>query len=174
MSNGMINVYDDLFDLDFRHRLYSFAQASYFKIGWADVDTTEKQIYQNLHSNYSEEDIERIGILERLQNTPAAKELVGYSLEKSVVNLSTAADINFYHSHPEDKVLLYYLNMDWLDGWYGETLFFDANCRDVVFTSPYTPNRLIAFDAKIPHAIRPQSHLAPQYRLTLSLLFKKC
>jgi hypothetical protein len=71
-------------------------------------------------------------------------------------------------------VLLYYVNLEWREGWHGETLFFQENLKDVAFTSVYTPGRLIAFDAKIPHTIRPQSHIAAQYRFTLAMVFNKC
>ena len=69
---------------------------------------------------------------------------------------------------------MYYVNLEWRDGWHGETLFFDESCKDIVYASPYTPGRVIAFDAKIPHTIRPQSHLASFYRFTLALVYTKC
>lgn len=174
-DNGRtLRVYDDVFDLQYRQGVWSFAQTSMFRIGWADSLTPEKIRYQSLHSAYSAEDIERLGVLERLANTPVAQEMVGHKVEKCILNLSTASDVNFIHAHPEDKVLLYYVNLEWHDGWHGETLFYDEAGKDVVFANAYTPNRLVAFDAKIPHTIRPQSHLAPQYRMTLALILKKC
>ena len=66
------------------------------------------------------------------------------------------------------------MNLEWRDGWHGETLFFDESCKDIMYASPYTPGRVIAFDAKIPHTIRPQSHLASFYRFTLALVYTKC
>lgn len=173
-SGRTIRVYDDVFDMEYRHGLYSFAQSSTFRIGWADSLTPENRLHQNIHSNYSTEDVQRLGILDRLAATPVAQELQGHKLDKCVLNLSTASDVNFVHAHPEDKVLLYYVNLEWRDGWHGETLFYDESGKEVVFANAYTPNRLIAFDAKIPHTIRPQSHLAPQYRLTLTLIYNKC
>ena len=175
VDNGRtIRVYDDVFDMEYRHSLYSFAQSSTFRIGWADSLMPENRQFQSLHSNYSMEDVARLGILDRLAATPVAQELNEYRLEKCILNLSTASDVNFIHAHPEDKVLLYYVNLEWRDGWHGETLFYDESGKEVVFASAYTPNRLIAFDAKIPHTIRPQSHLAPHYRLTLALVYTKC
>jgi hypothetical protein len=175
VDNGRaIRVYDNVFDMQFRNGLYSFALASKFSIGWADSEKPENRLHQNLHCVFSTEDVERSGVLGRLATTPVAQEFDGHKLEKCVINLSTASDVNFVHSHPEDKVLLYYLNLEWRDGWHGETLFYDETGKEVVFANAYTPNRLVAFDAKIPHTIRPQSHLAPQYRLTLALIYNKC
>ena len=175
VDNGRtIRVYDDVFDMEYRHSLYSFAQSSTFRIGWADSVLAENKKYQFLHSTYSKDDLDRLGFLSHLEQTPVANETLGFTLSNCVLNLSTPSDINFIHTHPEDKVLLYYVNLEWHDGWHGETMFYDESGKEVVFASAYTPNRLIAFDAKIPHTIRPQSHLAPHYRLTLALVYTKC
>jgi hypothetical protein len=168
-----IAVYDDLFTLDQRQQIYSFADKSLFQIGWADTSIPERSSHRYLHSVYSKEDTDRLGILEKIKGTAAAQELYGYVHYKTILNLSTPADVNFCHTHPEDKVLLYYVNMEWRDGWHGETLFFDEPCKNIVFANPYTPGRLISFDAKIPHSIRPQSHIASFYRFTLALIFNK-
>lgn len=169
-----IRVYDNLFEAHYRDAVYQFAQNSSFVIGWADVSIAEKQANKLLHSVYSEDDVDRLGILKKIAESEASGELVGYKLTKTILNLSTASDTNYVHTHPEDKVLLYYVNLEWFDGWHGETLFFSEDHKDVAFASPYTPGRLIAFDAKIPHTIRPQSHIAAQYRFTLALIFNKC
>ena len=175
VDNGKIlRIYDDVFDMEYRHSIFAFAKVSKFQIGWADSQTYENQGYQYLHSIFSEEDIARLEIVDRLKNTPVAREMIGYTLKKCVLNLSTPSDVNFVHAHPEDKVLLYYVNLDWRDGWHGETLFFDETGKRIMFASTYTPNRLIAFDAKIPHTIRPQSHIASFYRFTLALVYTKC
>lgn len=169
-----ICVYDDLFELKFRQYIFEFAVASRFVIGWADGSIIENQSNRFLHSIYSEEDLSRLGIVDRIQNSRARHELDGYKIERCILNLSTASDTNYVHSHPEDKLLLYYVNLEWRDGWHGETLFFAENIKDICFASPYTPGRLIAFDAHIPHTIRPQSHIAAQYRFTLAMILNKC
>ena len=169
-----IKVYDDLFTVSQQNNFYLFANNSYFKLGWADNSIVENQIHRNLYSIYSNEDLIKLGILDAIRNTEAAHELDGYKVAKCVLNLSTAADANFIHVHPEDKILLYYINLEWRDGWHGETLFFSENKKNILFASPYTSGRLISFDAKIPHTIRPQSHLASFYRFTLAIVLDKC
>ena len=169
-----LRIYDNVFEMEYRSNLYVFAHNSYYKIGWADGSIIENKKHQFLHSFYTQEDINKIQIIEKLKTTPLVSEFDGYKLTKSVMNLSTPADVNFVHSHPEDKILLYYVNLEWRDGWHGETLFFDETGKDIVFASPYTPNRIIAFDAKIPHTIRPQSIISPAYRLTFAMIFEKC
>ena len=172
-SGRSLRVYDDLFSLRFRTEIYAFAAASRFVIGWSDGLSDTHSAHRYLHSVYSDEDVERLGVVKQLEQTIVGQEMRGYKRTKCILNLSTPADVNFVHSHPEDKVILYYVNLEWRDGWYGETLFFDESCRDVVYASPYTPGRVIVFDAKIPHTIRPQSHLASFYRFTLALVYTK-
>ena len=175
VDNGRkLRVYDNGFDLEYRSNLYAFAQKSMYRIGWADGNIVENSKHQFLHALYSPEDIERIQLIPKLKATPVGQEMEGFTLTKCVMNLSTPSDANFVHAHPEDKVLLYYVNLEWRDGWHGETLFFSEDGKDVVFASPYSPGRLVVFDAKIPHTIRPQSHIAAQYRFTLSLFLNKC
>ena len=169
----LIHVYDDVFGLAYRQNIYDFVQKSYFRIGWADGVIAEKNQHQFLHSTYSEEDLNKLGYIKALQESVVGKELEGYKISKAVVNLSTPSDANFIHAHPEDKVILYYVNLEWQDGWHGETLFFSESFKDVVFASPYTPGRITVFYAKIPHTIRPQSHLAAHYRFTFALVLNK-
>lgn len=172
--NKKIRVYDDLFSATQRNHFYQFADNSYFKLGWADGAIAENQIHRFLHSKYSPKDVENLGIINAIKNTEASHELDGYNIVKCILNLSTAADANFVHVHPEDKILLYYVNLEWRDGWHGETLFFTENHKNIAFASPYTPGRLISFEANIPHTIRPQSHLASFYRFTLAIILNRC
>lgn len=170
--NKSIKVFDNVLQLGQRQSLYKFIAKSNFCIGWTDSDVIDSQ--SNLHSVYSNTDLDNFCIFDYIQNTAVAKEIEGYELAQAVVNLSMPSDYHFIHAHPYDKVLLYYANIEWRDGWHGETLFFDESCKDVVFTSAYTPGRFILFDGDIPHAIRPQSIIATKYRFTFSATLKKC
>jgi hypothetical protein len=168
-----IRVYDDVFDLTQVKDMYSFALNSMFKIGWADDGTLERLQYKSLFSDYSPEDLERLNLLPALQNSKAAAELVGHEVAHCKLNLSTPADVNFIHAHAEDRVLLMYLNPKWEEGYHGETLFLNQARKEVIYTSLFTPNRLVSFSGSVPHTIRPQSYLSPFYRFTLSLILKK-
>lgn len=168
-----IRIYDNLFDYDFRCFAYEFAENSLFKIGWADGNIAENRHHRFLHSVYSEDDLARMGILRQIHGTPVEQEIAGYSLEKAILNLSTPSDCNFQHCHVEDKIVLYYVNLHWEDGWHGETLFYDNSLKNIILATPYTPGRVTVFDGRIPHSIRPQSHAAPFFRYTLALVYKK-
>lgn len=166
--NKSIKVYDNVFDLVQRQSLYSFVTKSNFTIGWADGAILENQQNKFLHSVYSNEDLDNFKLFDYLQGTELSKDLEGYTVDQAIVNLSMPSDYNYVHAHPQSKVLLYYVNLDWQDGWHGETLFFDEAGKDIVFASPFTPGRFILFDASIPHTIRPQSIIASKYRFTFA------
>lgn len=166
-----INVYDNVFDKRFQDEVFTFAFKSFYKIGWEDNEESIGHKY--LYSKYSHEDVDNLGILEKLKNTPVAHHLEGMQLQRAVVNLSTPSDTYFSHTHPEDLVILYYINTDWLSSWAGETLFYTEDMKKIRFASPFTPNRVMAFDGRIPHVIRPQNHKAPSHRFTLALFFNK-
>ena len=172
-SGRFIRIYDDVLNLEMRQRVLQFAMNSKFNIGWSDSAIDDSMRYKNLHSVFSDEDNKTLGLIDRLLNSEVGKEFEGHRIEKCILNLSTASDINFYHAHPEDKVVLYYVNLEWNDGWHGETLFYDESLKNIELATPYTPGRVTVFDAKIPHSIRPQSGLATQYRFTLATILVK-
>lgn len=171
--NKKIEIFDDVFDLNFRQQMFMFIENSLYRLGWADGSVTENQKYKFLHSVYSSEDIKKCGLIDELTEIGISKILEDQNLKlvKTIVNLSTPADFNFLHAHPEKKVLLYYANLVWEDGWHGETLFYNEVCDEVVYASPYTPGRIILFDGSIPHTIRPQSVIACKHRFTLAMIF---
>jgi len=170
--SGDITIFDDLLSFDDRLKAYQFMKSSFFKIGWNDSITEEHAKYSYLHSNYSDDDLTNLGIYSKIMESDAGKLVAGMTKTKAIVNLSLPSDVNFIHSHPEKKVILYYVNVNWEEGWHGETLFFNESRKKIEFASPYTPGRIIVFDAKIPHTIRPQSHIASNYRFTFSIFFE--
>jgi hypothetical protein len=168
-----IHVIDDLFPLQFRSDVYVYAKSSTFQLGWADTSIAENQHHKYLFAPYTQVDLEAMGMLRYLQD-PRIQELIGgMKMSKCVLNVTTASDAHFAHAHPESKVVLYYVNQEWRDGWHGETLFFSENLKEIVHASVYTPGRIVVFDGNIPHAIRPQSVIGPQFRYTLAMVFDK-
>jgi hypothetical protein len=166
-----ITVFDNLFTLNQRLRSFEFIKHSYYKLGWADSSTEEYSKYLYLHSRYTDEDLSNLEIYSAIMNSEVGNMVAGLTRTKAVVNLTVPSDVNFIHTHPEKKTVLYYANVNWQEGWCGETLFFDETRTRIEFASPYTPGRVIVFDGKIPHTIRPQSNIAPHYRFTFSIFF---
>lgn len=168
-----IDVFDNVFPLNWRISAFNFVSKSLFQLGWSDSSIPERKPHDSyIHSKWTLEDVQRSGILDYIKE-PITDLLDGLSLIRAVLNLSTPSDVNYTHTHPEKKVLLYYANLEWGEGFHGETQFWSEDLKRVQYTSLYTPGRLILFDAAIPHTIRPQSIIAPQFRFTLALIYDK-
>lgn len=172
LSSGKeLYVFDDMLPLQSRDYLYDFVSKSNYIIGWMDGNTQEARNHSFLHSPYSDEDNAKAGLLEFYKTSEIAELIAGLSVVKSIVNLSVASDVHFVHAHPEKLVVLYYANLVWEPHWYGETVFFSEDLKNIELALPYTPGRIIAFDASIPHAIRPQSIAAEKHRFTYTMVF---
>jgi hypothetical protein len=74
--------------------------------------------------------------------------------------------------HADDQrtgtfTLLYYPNLEWQDGWEGETLFYDPS-GEISFAIRPRPNRCVFFDSRILHAGRAPSRACPALRVTVA------
>lgn len=167
-----IKVYDDVFDFPFRYSFYDYLENSAFRIGWSDRSTVEKDKDRFLHVSFSQEDLDNCGILEKIyENKEISQDLQGLTLTRVIGNLDTISDSHFVHIHDEKVGLLYYADLEWQNGWHGETIFYDDTLKNIVFASPYVPGRILVFDGAIPHAARPPSPCAKKFRFTMSLFF---
>lgn len=166
-----LHVFDDVFTLREREKFYLFFSGSMFKLGWADSVEVHEQNKKFLYSDYSADDVAASRFFTTIQNkqdTLLNDLLNSRKLKTAIVNLSTPSNSYQAHSHDEGLSLLYYANLRWQEEWAGETMFFSEDLKDVVFTSPYTPGRIILFDNPLPHSIRAQSMAGPQYRFTFA------
>jgi Rps23 Pro-64 3,4-dihydroxylase Tpa1-like proline 4-hydroxylase len=174
-KNYNIQIFNNLLTLSERYKIYDFIKNSRFQIGWNDTAELENNNFSNLYSFYNEEDLNKLNFVNFItKNNLKMQHLFNtHHITKSIVNLTKPTDVYFSHYHPEDKVLLYYVNVRWKEEWGGETLFFDDNLQDIFFTSSFSPGRIIVFDGMTPHTIRPQSIAGPHYRFTLSIFLSK-
>ena len=166
-----LTVYDDAVPYNNRSEILYFSLKSNLSLGWQD-HAYHDYSQVNLYSEWTKEELVECTLWKYIEEcinlTPW---FTKSKFKKCILNLVRSNDIHLTHSHGDDQVVLYYINLDWRDGWYGETLFYSEDTKDVVFTSPFVPGRIVLFDGNIPHAIRPQSSAAPKYRLTISTFF---
>jgi|TARA_R100001163_G_scaffold64236_2_gene58018 hypothetical protein len=171
MVEDKIKVFDNKVDRVTKEMLEHsvMSENSNFRIGWRDTDCGE----QNIHSVWSHEFLSNTKILSYIQSCIAETDwFTNNILDKIIVNLVKSDDVHHIHTHRFNQVALYYINLNWQDGWYGETLFFDKfNTNNIVFASSFVPGRIVLFDGDIPHSIRPQSRIATKFRMTLSLFY---
>lgn len=163
----MIKVYNNYMSIDDMTTLYTQAVTATYEIGWDDTSTIENRQYPCLHHDYDRTDLGEF--MHYFYNTP---ELQNYTYEKAVINLVTPSSVNFRHTHGDSRVICYYINPEWREEWYGETIFYQDNGEDDRVIS-YQPNKAVIFDGNHPHSIRPASFIAPSYRFTLSVFFNK-
>lgn len=168
-----IEIFDNLVSIEDRTHIYNCCKSSSFVLGWPDQDHTEF----NSHSNWSGELVQKSKISNYLELAFTKSEQWDtntLTFDKCIINLIRNQDVHYIHTHPNQVVFLYYANLDWQDGFYGETIFYnETNTDHIKFTSPYIPGRIIIFDGKIPHAIRPQSITGPKYRFSVSIFLNK-
>jgi len=167
-----IKVYDNIFTHSDAALFYSFIIKSRFTIGWQDTMIIEDKGIQFMHSTWSTEEVEQIGLLKKIKNKDLSKKINKRVPNKTVCNCSKFGEVYSPHDHGlKTDVLLYYANLNWKRQWYGETLFYSEDLKNIIHAVPYTPGRIVWFNGAIPHSIRPSSSMAPQYRFTVSFFF---
>jgi len=168
-----VSIFDDKVPYKVRYHTLCYCSNSTFRLGWSDSDEPDKFAF-NMHSSWSVDDLKSTGLLPYFEKCiDHTKWFKNKELDKVILNLVRPDDVHHIHHHTDQQVLLYYVNLDWMDGWHGETIFYNSNnLNEVDFTSLYIPGRIILFDGNIPHAIRPQSIKGPKFRHSLSLFFK--
>lgn len=106
-------------------------------------------------------------LLEELKTTPF--------IFKAYINLGIHSECPKIHTDHfasgSGKTILYYVNYNWNQNWAGETFFYNDDCSEVEFISPFVPGRMLIFDSSIPHSAKQQTFDAPPYRFTLALKF---
>lgn len=174
-SGRKIYVLEDLFDYATRSHMYKFTVQSLFNIAGSDNGLLEAKEHVSLVSVYGTYDVERLKILEGIpENIKNDLNITMDRLRHAMVNLSTPADR--FHTHVDNNsensiTLVYYLNMEWHPEWGGDTVFLDDTGTNFEYVSQYKPGKLLLFDSRIPHLIRPSTILSPHFRLTFAAKF---
>jgi len=187
-----ITVYDDAYNHQDHDELFYYCKLLPFQIGWNDSLNLDEQYLHSFidHDGWNEfEDIENsknknpkkpecliephYNMLKVLNHHPIFSKIDKNKITKSTVNLDTIADSHTKHTHPVENVILYYANTEWQDGWGGETKFYDKHGKNIIYSSPYTPNRLIHFDGTIVHSFNPPTAKANKYRFSISTFYQR-
>ena len=169
----MIEVFDNVLIESHREQVYMFSIMADYKIGWDDTATFEHRQYPCLHHSLTPQEWQELDFVGGLQVESLYKELDGLSFDEATINLATPSSMQFPHTHGSSTVLTYYINPEWKNEYYGETIFYDDSLSESIRTVIYKPNRAVLFSGKTPHSIRPASHIAPSYRFSLSIFYKQ-
>jgi len=172
-----ITVFEKFLNFENFRNLNDSILNSFFKIGWGEAkrhqDVTPSMYLGCIHSSWSEQDIENNNIPTILETTKAKELINGRKPVQCYINVSHPGDTYLHHCHIGFDVLLIYFNIAWKREWAGETLFYDKQTEDLIFACEPKENRAVYFEGDFPHVMRPTSYLAPKFRLSMTLLFKR-
>lgn len=90
---------------------------------------------------------------------------VNYSVLGTVDRLH--GDSSSLHADPTFTIIQYG-NFKWDKDWHGQTIFFDDNYEEIIFSTMVKPGRVVVFDSTIPHSATPPSKLAEHPRFTIA------
>lgn len=174
LSSGReVHIFDGLVPFQLRNKAFAFAQNSNFTIGWMDSNCEDAKRHSYIHSSFTEQDDANLGLIDFLKTTEVGDLIEGLERRRTILNLSVPSESHFPHHHDNELIVLYYVNVGWRPEWHGETLFYSEDLSEIELALPYTPGRVVVFDATIPHSYRPQSTIADHYRFTLAMGFNK-
>lgn len=164
-----ILVFDDFFPEAFRAKIEALPLQVRYDIAFPDrPDTHERYINGAIEG----EELQQLGIFDELRKTPLAP-YVDYRAVSATLNFDTPGTPHYCHIHTAQFVFLYYPARTWKHEWGGETLFFDQQNREIIYASPYVPNRAIFFEGLTPHTIRAPTTAVPHPRTTFGIFFQK-
>lgn len=174
-NNKKIVVYDNIFSLHDCLDIYILIGGlPYFRTnidlplaGTSDIDT---KFVSNIGSN------DRLGqmlfekYIKNIDELPIAdarimNQYINYSTPGTVDRLH--ADATSFHIDPT-YTILQYANFRWEVDWHGQTVFYDDDHKEIVFSSVVKPGRVIVFDSTIPHSATAPSKLSEYPRFTIA------
>lgn len=165
-----IHVFDGVLTESVKNKIFSIARNASYK--FAEHDTIVPEFHandQHLVGYCEHEYVNDFFLPELSRPQEIAERIDGLKIQNAFFNVSTPSGVNFVHTHVQPWVLLYYVNLHWPPGAFGETHFYTEDSKDVQYTSTFTPGRIVLFNGSIPHTIRPQSIIGPSHRFTLTM-----
>ena len=93
-----------------------------------------------------------------------------YEMERAYLNAHTHGIEPHIHRDDGDVTFIYYPRMDWRNEWGGGTVIYDNEISNITDHINYKGNRLIKFDAHLPHQAQPVSREC--YQLRTCVVFK--
>jgi len=177
-NNKNIYIFDNVFESHLTQKFYIFILNSFFKVNFlndSNVLDYHDKFSHSFGSSFSPDDVDSLGFLKNLPSEIKNKfNISDKNMGRCLINIITP--INAYHPHDDSGKnakwsLIYYVNLKWQLEWAADTLFLDENRKEIEHFTQCVPNRLVIFDATIPHIIRPSTITAPQHRFSINMTF---
>ena len=186
--NDNIVIVDDLLPIDAHQKLYDHIKRLHMSNEWSSVGNKEKAWHWNYvfhnsrqfmpamdHTQYEALKENHPYIAELWDHiSRAAKAKVG-ALEplRIYMNCNPFGTNGYIHRDDGNMTAVYYVCPQWDIQWEGGTCFYkeENGEYDAIRYASYRPNRLVLFDADIPHRAMPVDRIctAPRYVIAMKL-----
>jgi len=167
-----ISLYDNLVDEELVNEIYLLLQNGSF---------SPKQV------SFMGSDIKHMAMTLTLEMEPIRKlyeiisrcivEPEGFHIDRIYANAGTMGDAPLPHTDTDfdnELTVIYYANPTWQPQYGGETVFFDKESKDIIYSVLPRCGRFIIFQASLLHCARIQNRLGPTFRYSIAFkLFKK-
>jgi hypothetical protein len=167
INNKRVEIYDNFFSFEEKHRFYNFALNSSYSLGrYASPIPESTKLGATLTCNFSIDDIISFSFF----NNKNIQKLINHNelkIDKCYITLSTSSDNYYYHIDNRSGLgmtSLCYLNIEWDPTWEGETHFSNDNMDDIELSVTPKAGRLVLFDGSIPHKSSQPSTNSPHFR----------
>lgn len=173
LENTQIVIYDNVFSYQENLEIFQFVCQQPFirsnvdntfdnnkdtNIKWSCLLKESNQITNLLNSKYFN--------LEEFKNKR-------FEIFRQYINFSTSETVDIVHvdsptNTPGGKTILQYANYCWNRNWHGETVFYNSDVSEIIYSTMMKPGRVVIFDSNIPHSARAPSKLADYARYTIA------
>lgn len=175
VEDRKITVYDEIFNQqEINDIYYQISQRPYLRCNLDDV------LYHNHHSDIKfsseialSEPLSSILLKKYSQSISELADPSKVEVIRHYVNYASDNTVDLIHEDCRMNknnfyTILQYGNFVWDSNWHGETVFYNSNLDEILFSSVLKPGRIIVFDSRIPHSARPPSKIAIYPRYTIA------
>lgn len=169
-----IIIYDDVFSHQELYEIYlHLDDRPYVKHNLDDVLYHNKHVDKKWSSEITDNEILFNILMTKYSSVITEFQSQNFTIKRSYVNYADSSTADLIHDDaPHYKknhwTLLQYGNYKWHSNWHGETVYYDSNHSEILFSTTLKPGRIVVFDSSIPHCARPPSKLAEYPRYTIA------
>jgi hypothetical protein len=179
VENKKILVYDNVFSQQEVNEIYTLiSQRPYRNHNVDDSLHHNKHIDVKWSSEIDEKELLLQTLLTKYSEVMPMFFDGKYAINRSYVNYATHGTVDLIHEDcayyiKDNFTILQFGNFYWTSNWHGETVFYDSNMSEILFSCSLKPGRIIVFDSSIPHSARQPSKIAEYPRYTIAMKIHK-
>ena len=143
------------------------------EVSWKyDYDSVKNGVNKHWHvfCGHNEDELEKFGYDISMIWNQVKNKFPNHELERAYLNAHTHGIEPHIHRDDGDTTMIYYPRLDWKIDWGGGTAIYDNEVKNIDRHFVNKGNRLIMFDANLPHQAQPVSRLC--FQLRTCIVFK--